>query len=677
MRLSRIEIMIKINNSIRGIASGSVWFVMMLGLLHARHGAAQADAPSAIQASGGFGSAFQSLLIAQQNALQSGDPDRILASSSTVTVASLALLDNLDERDQESRKALGALAYAEGLLSDLPTEMILLKMELDLGETAPAAELKKRILSTNPESAKLHLSLAEMFGKSSQFDEAVREAQRAVELDPSSLDAEIALGLSYWGLNVFQYNEGTLNAFTAAQKLDPDNYATNLLLGSIESQYQLFDAASQHLHAAITANPSAPEPWYQLGMNAYQQSKLAESDELLHHFISLDNVGDKQSPSQMWLALVTLDQIREEQGQVPDSANRPEEDALKQQILRNDAGDMSLSANMPAMGSSAPSALAPMPERVSKPVGASAETTAQLRELAANALGDIGTVLARRKDYDAAVIPLRYAADEDPTLEPAMRNLGLADCISGIYEECMQVLKREVAGHPDDSVARGYLGEAQLEIGDYADAALTFASMSPALLSQPLFEATAAEAFARTGQRDRAQQALAGLKDAGQNPQLLAREATANLDLGDTDQAIALAKAALSGSEPAPAEARRVLGLLALERGNASEAGTEFQNASKAEHQGAMNQLECQALLAEALIESGKIQEGRELSLRLSRAKPNLASALFSQGEALLKSGDTQAAYEKFAAALALSPNDKAIRESLDSARRALRVPSH
>ncbi|MGB6728687.1 MAG: hypothetical protein WBE74_22535, partial [Terracidiphilus sp.] len=111
--------MIKINNSIRGIASGSVWFVMMLGLLHARHGAAQADAPSAIQASGGFGSAFQSLLIAQQNALQSGDPDRILASSSTVTVASLALLDNLDERDQESRKALGALAYAEGLLSDL------------------------------------------------------------------------------------------------------------------------------------------------------------------------------------------------------------------------------------------------------------------------------------------------------------------------------------------------------------------------------------------------------------------------------------------------------------------------------------------------------------------------------------------------------------------------------
>jgi tetratricopeptide (TPR) repeat protein len=571
--------------------------------------------------------------VAQQDAIQSGDPDRILASSSSVAVAALALLNNLDAQDQESRKAVGALPYAEGLLSDLPAETMLLKMELSLGESAPAAEMKKRILSTNPESVKLHLSLAEIFGKSSQFDEAVREARRAVELDPSSRDAEIALGLSYWGLNVFQYNEETLNAFTAAQKLDPQDFTANLFLGSIESQYQLFDAASQYLHAAITANPSAAAPWYQLGMNEYQQSQLAEAGELLEHYISLEQDEGKQSPSQMWLALVTLDQIAEEQGQTTDSANRVEEAALKQQLVQSGgAGDASL--------------------------------------------GDMGTVMARKKDFDAAVVPLRYAVDEDPTVEPAMRNLGLADCISGIYDECAQVLKQEVAGHPDDTVARGYLGDAQLETGEYSDAALTFASLGPVLSSQPLFEAMAAEAFARAGQRDRAVQALADLKNAGQNPQLQAREATAYLDMGDADQAIGLAKAALSGSEPYPAEARRVIGLLALQRGNASEAVTEFQNESRAEHQGQVVQLETQALLAEAQIESGKRQEGRELGLKLSHANSSLANTYFNPGQALLKSGDTQAAYEKFAAALALAPNDNATRGAFDFARRALKTTS-
>jgi tetratricopeptide (TPR) repeat protein len=672
----QIDIMTLVNSSIHRRACGCVPFFIGLGLFCAKYCGAQENPQGATRSSDVLSPAVKSLIVAQQDAIQSGDPDRILASSSSVAVASLALLNNLDAQDQESRKAVGALPYAQGLLSDLPTETMLLKMELSLGENTPAADLKKRILSTNPESVKLHLSLAEIFGKSSQFDEAVREAQRAVELDPSSRDAEIALGLSYWGLNVFQYNEDTLNAFTAAQKLDPQDFTANLFLGSIESQYQLFDAASQHLHAAITANPSAAAPWYQLGMNAYQQSQLAEAGELLEHYISLEQDDEKRSLSQMWLALVTLDQVADEQGQASDSANRAEETALKQQLVQSaGAGDARESTDTVAMGSSAPSALAPAPEKLSKP-GASVDTIAQLRELAANALGDIGTVMARRKDVDAAVVPFRYAVDEDPSLEPVTRNLGLADCISGIYDECAQVLKLEVASHPDDGVARGYLGDAQLETGEYSDAALTFASLGPVLSSQPQFEAMAAEAFARAGQRDRAAQALADLKNAGQNPQLQAREATAYLDMGDTDQAIGLAKAALSGSEPYPAEARRVIGLLALQRGNASEAATEFQNESRAEHQGQVVQFETQALLAEALIESGKRQEGRELGLKLSNANPSLSNTYFNQGQTLLKSGDIQAAYEKFAAALALAPNDNATRGAFDFARRALKTTS-
>src|SRR5208282_2610349 len=138
-----------------------------------------------------------------------------------------------------------------------------------LGETSQAAELEKHILGSNPDSAELHLQLAQAFTKGAEPDEAVQEAQRAVALDPVSLDAQIALGMAYWKLNGFGYNEATLSAFKAAHQLDPGGYTTNLLIGSIESQYQRFDDAAAHLRAAANADQGAPEPLYQLGMNAY------------------------------------------------------------------------------------------------------------------------------------------------------------------------------------------------------------------------------------------------------------------------------------------------------------------------------------------------------------------------------------------------------------------------
>src|SRR6185437_6773528 len=236
--------------------------------------------------------------------------------------------------DQEKRKALEALPYAQALLADLPTELMLLRMELNLGESTHAADLKKHIVSTNAENATLHLALAAIFQQRSEFADAVREAQRAVELEPKSRDALTALGMAYWGLNGFQYNEGTLQAFSAARQLDSDKFSTNFLLGSIESQYHRFDDAAQHLRAAIPADSSAAEPWFQLGMNAYEQSRSDEADELLQHYLSLVQAAKSGKLPQIRLALLTLDEIAAEEGKTPEASHRAAEDALKQQILQ-------------------------------------------------------------------------------------------------------------------------------------------------------------------------------------------------------------------------------------------------------------------------------------------------------------------------------------------------------
>ncbi len=194
---------------------------------------------------------------------------------------------------------------------------------------------------------------------------------------------------------------------------------------------------------------------------------------------------------------------------------------------------------------------------------------------------------------------------------------------------------------------------------------------------QPLFYATSAAALARTGDKARAEKVLARLNTSDQNPQLEAREATAYLDLGEVEKARNLSDAKRwRQNSQAPAEAYRVLGLLALEEGDTPKAVAEFQGESSAEHEGTEKQLESQALLAQALIESGKTSEGESLRLKTVHANPDLARALFQQGETLLKSGDSQAGYEKFTAAVGLAPHEKDIRAAFDSAKRAVHAPT-
>jgi tetratricopeptide (TPR) repeat protein len=684
MRRFLIETMTQRNSSTVRLVASRHWLPIALAIFCVEPCAARQALQAGGQDAEAFGTAVNSLVAAQQDALNSGDPDKILKTSSSVAVASLALLNNLDAHDQESRKALPALPYAEDLLTDLPTELSMLEMELGLGETSIASELEKHIVGSNPENADLHLRLAQIYLKSGALVEAVRETQRAVTLEPASLDAQIALGMAYWKLNGFGYNEETLNALTAAHQLDPTGYKTNLLLASIESQYQHFDDAAGHLRAASNAQPDAPEPWYQLGINAYEQSRPAEAQELLDRYLSIYDASGRDNPAQKRLALLTLDQIAAEQGKTSEATDQAEEEVLKERLLagmnEKDADTASAApalgvsgSGVPAMGTTGSSDQAFAADR-SGVKSTDSEKLAQLRELAANALGNIGTVLARKQDFAGAVASFKYAVDEDPSLEPVVRNLGLAACISGEYEDGTQALKQVVAAHPEDATARACLGMADFESGEYADAAASFDSLGDGLASQPLFYATAATAFARTGDRARAEKMLADLSAGPQNPQLQAREATAYLDLGNVARARSLVEAAQSAGSEVPEEAHRVLGVLALEQGEATKAANEFENENSAEREGTRSQLESQALLVEALLESGKTAEAVGLRSKTVQANPDLAVALFRQGEALMKVGDTQIAFEKITAAMALEPHDKEIRAAFESTKRAIRA---
>jgi tetratricopeptide (TPR) repeat protein len=370
------------------------------------------------------------------------------------------------------------------------------------------------------------------------------------------------------------------------------------------------------------------------------------------------------------LALIVLDGIAEEQGTAPDPANRAAEDALQQQI----APQADLAARSPDAGAGVVDAGAP--GKPSPVAGVTAKTgiqasSGQLRALAANSLNDMGTALARKHDYAAAVLPLHYAADYDPTLDPVMRNLGFAAFLSGSYEESEKALRQEIAIHPDDATARAYLGLSLFETGQYDEASTTFQSFGPALSSKPLVAATAAAAFARSGRKDQARQTLADLDHAGPDPQAQAREAIAWLDLGDVARAAGLAQAALAANPETP-DALDVVGELALERGDGPAAVQAFDAQLKIGNQGVDALLETRLQLAEALIAGGNRSQAGLITRDLARNHPALARILRAQGETLLKNGDAHAAWEKLSAALLLLPADENLRKDCASAKRLL-----
>jgi len=616
-----------------------------------------------------FGPNLRSLIAAQQEAIRSGNEEAALVFSRALAMATLHQLTKMDPGDESCRKALSSLPESDRLVTDLPTALILLRAELTSREMAPAVELEKHIVNTHADSVVLRIALSKTMADSDDLDGAVREATRATEIDPNSAEAQIALGMAWWALNEFGYNEQSLRAFTAAQRLDPVGYSGNLSLGLVESQYHLFDRAEEHLRAASSADPSAPEPWYQLGMNAYAQDKLPDAQSALQQYLSLARGKGNPKPAQLRLALLTLDSIADEQGVRPDPEHASLEETLKLQIgpqtntmaFSPDAGRGVMEATSAHVSSSS--------QATNDDASQIRATARQVRELAANSLNDWGTALARKHEYAAAVLPFRYAAAEDPALDPVMRNLGFSAFMSGNFDESEQALQKAVAQHGDDLTARAYLGMAQFETGKYSASSETFKPLGSALAAKPLIGTTAAIAFARAGDKRLAAATLSSLDGSDSSPEVRARQATAHLDLGEAGPALQLAQSALA-KNPRTSEALRVLGDIDLEKGRAQDAARAFEQESKVIPASSAEFAEVRALLAEALMEDSRRAEAAAVVRDLRHAHPDLERILRTQGELLLKNGDVDAAREKLGAALALHPDAPGLREEFEKAKR-------
>ena len=413
-------------------------------------GGAWAQAPSAEQ--------LETLVTAQQQALDANDTAQILATGKQLGSFSFALLGTLYAGTERCKQA--SVAFDHAMTVDDPAvdpqhsvqlALQLLGQALCAGNREQAAHAREQVLKIAGDTGAAHLLLANTYHAANDLPKTIADLNRAVALEPDNAAVHSALGSAYWELNEYQYNLDTLREFEAAWKLKSREFSTNEDLGSILSQYERYREAAERLRDAIAAEGQVPDPWLQLGMNAFAQDELAEARTDLERAVAL-TTDEARNGYQVRRAYAALSRVAMRNGDTASAARFADREAALHRKMAESGGSepLSESAGTSAQRRAASPAAGKGVEAA--PSQQQLDLERHLKEIAAKSLNDAGTVLARERDYAGALPLFRMAAEADPELPPVLRNLGLAAFHTAAYAEAAKALAQALVKAPDDSV---------------------------------------------------------------------------------------------------------------------------------------------------------------------------------------------------------------------------------
>jgi len=195
--------------------------------------------------------------------------------------------------DGKAREALVYLELASRInSSDYETTYAVASAYADIGQyeraRTEAQSLLARQDNASQEQAELHRLLGDVYEKSGQPLDAVREYQRAAELNPDESN------LFDWGADLLLHRayEPALEVFTKGNHLFPRS--ARILAGLAVTAYArgAYDEALQHLCDASDLNPTDARPYLFLGkMQIVQTAQPACVQEKLARFVALQPVN--------------------------------------------------------------------------------------------------------------------------------------------------------------------------------------------------------------------------------------------------------------------------------------------------------------------------------------------------------------------------------------------------
>ena len=326
----------------------------------------------------------------------------------------------------------------------------------------------------------LHLLFGNAYRNASLYDDAIREFQRALSLDPKVPNGHYFLGLTYLMQNEWVLTAEARRQFLEQLRIDPGNFFANYLLGYLAFTSNQSQQADHYLGVAARVKPSSSEAWLYLGLNAYRRKENQRAERLLRKAIALAEAGGVDAHTDIRKAYTTLGRILTASGRAEEGEQYFEKArAIEQHIIAENQEENGLggsgvsSADVPSLPQNEPAIAAGGTgqdgstllgsnegHRAKLTQGEQRQAAAQeefLRSVLGGAFNDLATIEAMQKQYAVALGHYQEAEGWDPKVPNLMRNLGFTAYRAGNRAEAIRALRNALALAPGDSAVRAAL----------------------------------------------------------------------------------------------------------------------------------------------------------------------------------------------------------------------------
>jgi tetratricopeptide (TPR) repeat protein len=622
--------------------------------------------------------------IKQAKQVLAADPNDLRATR----VLASALTQNGDYA--QAVEPFTRIAHAQPSVENFyPLAMCLLQTRKPEDKVRAAAvfEQMKQIAG---DSGSLHVLFGRAYRDADDMPSAIREFQRAVAIDPRTPHAHYFLGLAQLFLKDWKPTPEAEAELRKEVEIDPHDYLANYMLGFLISGERRYDESNVYLKAAAQINPSAPEPFLYLGLNAYSQDDMNRAEEMLRKAVLLTGNDEARSNYQIRRAYVDLGRILATSGRKDESeiyltkARNLQNKTMEQsqQQVASIAGSGSIAGVVPLSrqqeNQSAPltQTSADLVARVDPAIMSASNLTSEqraaveaeeneLRSVLGLAFNDLGTSEAIRKEYPRALGYYQQAERWDGTLPGLEKNLGQCAFLAEDYPEAIRGLSKALKQEPEKAALRAQLGMSYFATNQYAQAAQTFAPLGARGMHDGETGYAWAASLAHTGDMKAASEVLLAFESETRPDDTLLLIGQLWTEIGDYARAISTLQRSLA-SNPSLAKAHFYSGLAYIRWEHWPEAAKEFQS----ELNLSPGDPDAQYHLGFVYMQQSKTDDAATLFRQVVAAHPNYFNAQYQLGKILLDRGQASDALRYLEAAARLQPQTDYLHYQLQAAYR-------
>ena len=637
------------------------------------------------------------------NALQADRPDMAIEQAQKALAAdphsdeAYLILGQAYIDKQEYQKAADVLTRAVARKPEIETYYSLAICWLSVGDAAGKAKANavfEQMKESAGDSGSLHVLFGRAYRDANMMPEAIREFERAIQLDPSTPHAHYFLGLAHLSLNEWKPTPEVQPEFEKEIQYHPKDFLANYMLGFLASSQRQYETADKYLKAAVEIDPTWPEPYLYMGLNAFAQGDPKTAEPLLRKAVELTGTDESRGNYQIRRAYVDLGRI------LASSGREQESDVFiaKARDLQNktmiDSQQRTTALLMAEGGTGTMAAMVPLDKKQEKqaaplvsssadpfaPVDASALQQAKLtpeqrdavkaqddglRQILGQSLSDLATSEAIQHNYTAALVHYQQAEKWNPGVSDLDKNLGQCAFRVKNYPEAVRGLSRAVTDEPNNVRLRAMLGMSDFAMEKYGDAATAFYPLGVAGMEDGAVGYAWAASLTKTGDLKDATEVLSHYQSQNLPNDAMLLAGQLWIEIGDYGQAIAELHRALA-SDSSLHKAHYYSGLADIRWEHWTDARTELQ-AERALNPGDPDTL---YQLGFVDLQESKIDDAAKLFGEVVTAHPEYANAQYELGKILLDRGQLKDAVPHLEMAAKLIPDKDYVHYQLQAAYR-------